>query len=191
MSASPRADLVIEGRIATLGGFEGFGWAEAMAIAGGRVIAAGSVTEIQTLIGPGTRVWSLPPTRVVMPAITDAHIHLLSAAQEALEVRLDDAPDRAAVMAIISTTHERLTAAGDDGWMVGNGWSLDRMGGWPTAADLEAIAPGRAVSLASHDHHTRWVSAPALAAAGIGRDTPDPEGGLIRRDDEGEATGIL
>jgi predicted amidohydrolase YtcJ len=56
---------------------------------------------------------------------------------------------------------------------------------------LEGVAPGRLVALHSFDHHAIWASRAALVAAGIDRDTPDPDGGVIRRDPAGEPDGVL
>jgi predicted amidohydrolase YtcJ len=62
---------------------------------------------------------------------------------------------------------------------------------WPTADDLERVAPGRAVALWAHDHHALWVSHRALDIAGIDADRSDPDGGIIRRGEGGAPTGVL
>ena len=71
-------------------------------------------------------------------------------------------------------------------WLEGHGWDVDRWGRWPTADDLEAVAPGRRCALWAHDHHALLVSHAGLEAAGVTRDTPDPSGGVIRRTPDGE-----
>lgn len=185
-------DLVILGRVASLAGEAGLGWVDGIAIAGGRVTAAGARDAVAGLCGPRTERWTLGGDVVAMPGITDAHLHLASGALEALELDLSDAQDRGEILARIRAAHERMLASGDtDGWLLGHGWSLDAMGGWPTAADLDGVAPDRHAAFWSHDHHGRWLSGPAMRAAGIVRDRPDPEGGIIRRGDDGEPTGIL
>ncbi|MBA3435551.1 MAG: amidohydrolase, partial [Chloroflexi bacterium] len=99
---------------------------------------------------------------------------------------------REAIFAAIRSAHERLAAKDDAGaWLLGHGWSLDRLGDWPTAQDLDSLAPGRPSALWSHDHHSRWVSSAALDRAGIGEETPDPQGGMIRRDTDGRPSGML
>ena len=85
----------------------------------------------------------------------------------------------------------RAGARDDDGWIEGGGWDPDALGRWPTAADLEHAVPGRRVALWAHDHHALLVSARALAEAGIDDDRGDPDGGVIRRDADGRATGVL
>ena len=84
-----------------------------------------------------------------------------------------------------------LSRRDPDAWIEGAGWDADRFGAWPTADDLEAAAPGRLVSLWAHDHHALLVSRRALAEAGIDERTSDPDGGVIRRDATGRATGVL
>jgi predicted amidohydrolase YtcJ len=191
-SATDAADLLVLGRIATLEGNEGFGWAEAMAVRGGRVLAAGARAEVAGLAGNGARVWRLPPDLAVLPGITDAHLHLVMAALAATQLDLSGISGRAETLAAVRAAHLERAAAGDgQGWLLGHGWSLDRLGGWPSAEDLEAAAPGRRIALWSHDHHTRWVSVAALAAAAIDGSRASPPGGQIRRDERGQPTGIL
>jgi len=188
--ASP--DRVIVGRIATLAGVAGFGWVDAIAIAGGRVVAAGPEATVLPLAGPRTEVWRLGPARIALPGIVDAHLHLATAAMAADQPDLAACAGRAEVLAVIAAAHARLHAGGDhDGWLVGRGWSRDQLGAWPRGVDLDAAAPGRPVALWSHDHHGRWVSPAGLAAAGIDRETSDPAGGRIGRDAAGEADGLL
>ncbi len=186
-----RADLIVTGRIATLAGDRGFGWAQAFAVGEGRILAAGRRTDMATFYGQATRRLDLGPHEVVLPAVTDAHLHLTDAALAEQQVQLDGLS--------LDTTLERLAAlhgellrAGDrEGWIKGLGWSLDLLGGWPDADALERVAPGRPFALWSHDLHSRWVSRAALAAAAITSSTPDPVGGSIVRDPRGEPTGIL
>jgi len=90
-------DLLVLGRIATLAGSTGFGWVEAVGIAGGRVVAAGSRADIEGLVGPATRRIELAPDEVALPALTDAHIHLVEAVRASREVDLSGADPRARV----------------------------------------------------------------------------------------------
>ncbi len=184
-------DLVIVGRVLTLAEPGSLGFVEAVAVADGRIVATGAGPDIEALAGPRTRHWRLPSGTCVMPGVTDAHLHLGMAAAATLGVRLGGLPDRDAVWAAIETAHANRVAAGDpDGWLTGDGWSLDQLGGWPSAVDLDALAPGRPVALWSHDHHTRWASSAALRIASIDRSSHD-HGGLIRRDPTAQPTGVL
>ena len=181
------AQLLVEGRIATLRGTAGFGWVEALAIGHGRVLAAGSAADLEPLVGQRTRRLVLAPDEVALPGIVDAHLHLADAALSARAVDLEGLGLDAAL--------ERIAAAAaavgpEAAWVLGGGWDVATLGRWPTARDLDAVAPGRRVLLWSHDRHAVWVSAPVLRAAGVDATTPDPPGGFIRRTG-GEATGVL
>src|SRR5512132_2542968 len=72
------ADLIITGRVATLAGDHGFGWQPGIAIADGRVVGVGSGSDLEALVGPRTERWRLPPDLLVVPGITDAHLHLMT-----------------------------------------------------------------------------------------------------------------
>jgi predicted amidohydrolase YtcJ len=173
-----------------LTGARGFGWVEALAIRDGRVVATGRATDLEGLAGQGTRRWHLAPGQVVTPSITDAHLHLTLASLAASQPDLAGR-DLAGVADAIKAAHRQLLARGDEtGWLLGHGWSFETLGGRPQAALLDAAAPGRAVALWAHDHHSRWVSSEALRRAGVaGR--ADPAGGRIERDEQGRATGLL
>jgi predicted amidohydrolase YtcJ len=183
------AGLLVTGRIATLGGPAGPGWVEAVAITGGRVVAAGARSEVEHLAGPGTRRIELAPDDVAIPGLTDAHLHLAEAALARRRVDLADARSIDDVIARVAAATE--TAGEGDAWIEGAGWDADLLGRWPSADDLERVAPGRLVALWAHDHHALLASAAALAAAGIVEDTSDPDGGVIRRTDDGRPTGVL
>jgi predicted amidohydrolase YtcJ len=183
------AGILLTGRIASLAGGSGPGWVEAIAIRGGRVTAAGRLAEVEAALGPGARRLRLAPDEVALPGLTDAHLHLAEAALARRRVNLHDARS-------IEGVEERVRAAAEarpdeTAWIEGAGWDPDLLGRWPTADDLETAAPGRLVAVWAHDHHALLVSTAALAAAGIDDDRSDPDGGVIRRDAEGHATGVL
>ncbi|HTS14986.1 MAG TPA: amidohydrolase family protein, partial [Candidatus Sulfotelmatobacter sp.] len=186
-----RASLLVRGRIATLAGDHGFGWVEAIAVGEGRIVAAGRWADVEAVAGAGTRHLRLDAGQVAVPALTDAHLHLLDAAVARGRLHLDDLPLGDALGRIAALHQARLADGDIGGWIEGLGWSLDAFGQWPRADDLERVAPGRPVALWSHDLHTRWVSQAALAAAGITAATPDPGGGAIGRDEHGAPDGVL
>jgi predicted amidohydrolase YtcJ len=185
------ADLVIHGRVATLSGDHGFGWEEGLAIAAGRVLAVGGESELEGLVGPTTERWRLADDQLVMPGITDAHLHLMTLTLAAEHIDLTEL-DLAGALESVARRHRAMLDAGDaEGWLFGHGWSAHGLGGWPDGALLERVAPGRRIELVAHDHHASWLSIAALRAAGIDAATADPEGGMVRRDEHGQPTGIL
>jgi predicted amidohydrolase YtcJ len=72
--------LVVTGRIATLAGSDGPEWVDAIAIDGGRVVAAGTLDDVEPAVRAGTRRLDLAPDEVAIPGLTDAHLHLAEAA---------------------------------------------------------------------------------------------------------------
>lgn len=182
-------DMLITGRIATLAGEAGFGWVEAIGVRDGRVAFAGSEVDLETRADPHTERIALEPDEVAVPGLTDAHLHYAQSAVATRQVDLSDAGTLADGLARIRAANERL--ANPDAWLEGHGWDSDRWGRWPTAADLEAVAPGRRCAIWAHDHHALLASRAALATAGVDRDTADPAGGVIRRDPAGEPEGVL
>ncbi|HUP83470.1 MAG TPA: amidohydrolase [Candidatus Limnocylindria bacterium] len=186
-----RAELLISGRVATLAGDDGFGWAQGIAIVDGRVLAVGPMSELESLAGPDTTRWMLPSDQLVMPGITDAHLHLMTLTLAADHIDVTGLDLDAALDAVSARHRSMLDAGDDDGWLFGHGWSAHDLGSWPDAAMLERVAPGRPAELVAHDHHASWLSVAALRAAGITAATADPEGGVLRRDADGQPTGIL
>ena len=176
-------DALVTGRIATLGGTSGFGWVEAIGIRDGRVAFAGSEVALETRADPFTRRFALEPDEVAIPGLTDAHLHLAQAAHALRQVDLSAVATLAEGMAAIGAAHAAL--ADPDTWIDGHGWDADRWGRWPTADDLEGVAPGRRVILWAHDHHALLASHAALRTRRHhGRD----RGRVRRRDPPRRAT---
>ncbi|MEA2520350.1 MAG: hypothetical protein QOF49_2430 [Chloroflexota bacterium] len=181
--------LVTGGRIATLAGDRGFGWVDAVGITGGRVAFAGSAIELETRADPHTLRIELDADEVAIPGLTDAHLHLAEGGLALDRIDLTSTATLDAGLARIGAAHAALTDA--DAWLEGHGWHNDSWGVWPTADDLERVAPGRAVALWAHDHHALLVSHRAMAIAAIDAGRSDPEGGIIRRGEAGAPTGVL
>ena len=184
-----RVELLVTGRIATLAGGGGPAWVEAIAVAGGRVVAAGALADIGDFAGATTRRLALGPDEAAMPGLTDAHMHLAEVALARQRVNLDPVRSIDAMLECVRTAAE--AQPDPDGWIEGAGWDADLLERWPTSEDLERGAPGRLVALWAHDHHALLASARALSEAGIDDGRGDPDGGVIRRDTGGRVTGVL
>src|SRR6185503_3436892 len=148
--------MLVTGRIATFAGEQGFGWVEAIGISGGRVAFAGSEVALETRADPFTERIVLEPDEVAIPGLTDAHLHLGGAAAATRQVDLSGAATLAEGLALVGAAH--LALADPEAWLEGHGWAADRWGRWPTAADLETVAPGRRCALWAHAHHALLVS---------------------------------
>jgi predicted amidohydrolase YtcJ len=165
------------------------GRAQALAVSGSNIIAAGTNEEIQKLKGPQTQVIDLGG-HFVMPGFNDAHVHLGSGGFEKLNVdlvgskSLDDMKQRIAA---------RVKTAAPGEWIVGRGWdhTLWTEQKTPTREDIDSVTNGHPAIFNRVDGHIAIANSAALKAAGITAQTPDPHGGKIDRDDKGDATGIL
>lgn len=165
------------------------GRAQAIATAGGKIIAIGSNADIQKLKGPKTLIIDLGG-HFAMPGFNDAHVHLGSGGFEKLNVdlvgtkSLDDMKQRIAA---------RAKTAGAGEWLVGRGWdhTLWTVQQTPTRADIDAVSGDHPAIFNRVDGHIAIANSAALKAAGITAATADPHGGKIDRDDKGEPTGIL
>ena len=179
-------ETLITVRIATLSGDKGFGWVEAIGIRDGRVAFAGSEVFLETRADPFTQRIRLESDQVAIPGLTDAHLHLALAALAKRQIDLTDAATFEEGLARLRAAHQALPP---EAWLEGHGWDSDRWGGWPTADQLEAVAPGRRAIVWAHDHHALWASHAALATGGFGAD--DPPGGVVRRASDGTPEGVL
>lgn len=126
--------------------------------------------------------------RIILPGLTDAHIHLQEYALslQVVDCEVGSRPE------ILHRLVERLKETPPGEWVRGHGWNQNSWGGiWPTAAELDAAAPNNPVYLTAKSLHAAWVNSAALRKAGITGSTPDPLNGLIQRDAGGHPTGIL
>jgi predicted amidohydrolase YtcJ len=162
---------------------------QALAVSGGKIVAAGSNEEIQKLKGPNTEVIDLHG-HFVMPGFNDAHTHLASAGFEKLNVNLVGAKSLEEMQQRIAAG-AKTAAAGD--WILGEGWdhTLWASQKLPARQDLDAVTGDHPAIFTRVDGHIAVANTAALKAAGITAQTADPHGGKIDRDDQGEPTGIL
>ena len=182
----PRADLVVRGQVVLAAELDGLVTAEAIGIAGGRVVASGSVAEVEAAAVPGARLVDAGDAAIV-PGLHDFHVHLVGLARSRAAVSLDGAADGRDVLELLRAA----AASGDPGeWITGRGWSEGQMAGLAPFVLDEAVGE-RLVYLGSHDTHSAWVSKAARTLAGLTAGTPDPQGGRIERGAHGEPTGIL
>lgn len=154
--------------------------------ADGRVLAIGKLNELP--VGDMQRLDA--GGRVLMPGLIDAHGHVLSLGAARRSLQLRATADLAAALAAVKAHAEARPQAA---WITGGGWNQAawKLGRFPTAAELDSAESQRPVFLSRVDGHAAWANSRALQLAGITRDTPDPSGGRIERDANGEATGIL
>ena len=159
---------------------------EALAIRDGRIQAIGSEGDCRAALSQPEVVDC--GGRAVIPGLIDAHMHMeltalarraVAAETSTLELCLERVAEAAA-----------RTPIGQ--WITGQGWNQNDWGGaFPSAADLDQVAPHHPVYLQVKSAHAAWVNTRALGAANVTANTPDPEGGRILHNADGEPSGIL
>lgn len=164
---------------------------DAVLTEGGRIVAVGGLEEVLSAAGPNAEHFDLEG-HTLMPAFIDPHSHLSSLAGTIRMVALDGADSFAEIQRRIRDhiernhipPHEAVTGFGYD-----NNALAERA--HPTRQLLDEAGGGRPVVIATASLHMGVASSAALAAFGIDRNTPDPAGGRIGRDEAGEPTGYL
>jgi len=185
---APAEILIVHSKIYTVD--EKKPWAESVAIRKGKIIAVGTNEQLERFRGIGTKMIDAGG-KVVLPALTDSHVHMMEGGLSLSRVNLEGAND-------LREIENRLLKYADqhpeDKWILGRGWDYpvfapDTL---PNKAFLDRIFPVIAVFLDSSDSHTFWANSRALALAGINKATPNPPNGEIVRDPKtGEPTGAL
>ena len=159
---------------------------ECLAARGDRVEAVGSKEEIDSLVG-GSAVWLDLRPAVIVPGLTDSHVHLIEWATGR------SGPDLAGAESMAEALERIELVAGGapaDTWLEFKGWNPV----WrrqAELADLDAASKGRAVALIAHDLHQGWLNSEALRRLEIVPERADPPGGLVRRDQDGSPDGVL
>ncbi len=151
--------------------------ASALAISAGRIVALGSDDDILPLAGSDTARHNLNGMTVI-PGLTDAHIHWEWTSRGLYSVDVFAVPSKEVAVERVAEWAGK-TPAGE--WLRGSGWFQDLWPdrAFPSAADLDNVAPHHPVYLTAKSGHAAWVNSVALARCGITADTLDPEGGQI------------
>jgi len=170
-------------------------WAEAVAVREGRLVRVGANADVEECIGPDTEVVDLEE-RLVIPGIYDTHVHLVTAVQYARSLcRLPEPAPYPSVDDYLIAIRKCYQEGGgvEDGWFLGGVWSLFTVGlEGPRKEMLDEILGDIPAFLLDFTLHAAWVNSAALRIAGIDKNTPDPQYGVIAKDpDTGEPTGYL
>jgi predicted amidohydrolase YtcJ len=167
--------------------------AAAIAVTDGIITHVGSTRSVRALIGPSTQVIDAAG-RTIVPGFIDSHMHPRAQFDEMGPYgRLDLTPEAGVFTRadLYAKLQAKIAVTPPGQLIVGSRYQDDLIGGHPTAAELDLIAPDHPVILIHSSGHRRSVNSLALAAAGITDLTPDPPGGAIERDAAGKATGII
>ncbi len=164
---------------------------EAVAVCGNKISFAGTTEEARKRIGPEDTVIDLAG-RSLLPGFNEAHCHPGYAGTAKLQAYVGY-PEVRSVDDIKKVVAEWAAKTPKGEWIVGRGWDETKYSDRrrPTRKDLDEVAPEHPVFLTRTCGHMSVVNSRLLAAEGIDRNTPDPHGGMIERDSNGELTGLL
>lgn len=191
---APAADLVLRnGKIVTLD--PATPNAQAIAITNGKITAVGTNAQIAREIQPSTRVIDLAG-RLAIPGFIEGHGHFTGIGQMKMSLNLRDAKNWNAIVAMVAAA-AREAKPGE--WIIGRGWHQEKwdtkpipnVNGFPVHDALSKVSPNNPVLLTHASGHAAFVNAAALKAAGITRNTPNPDGGEITKDAAGNPIGLL
>ena len=160
---------------------------QAVVLAGGRIAAVGAADTLARRYPRATRV--VLKGGSLLPGFIESHAHVGELGAMARQADVTGLRSEAEVLAAVKA----WCAANPKGWVRARGWDQNLWPGqaFPTLKELDALTGGRPAYLERVDGHAVWVNSAALKVAGITKDTPDPSGGRILRDAEGNPTGVL
>jgi predicted amidohydrolase YtcJ len=185
-----RTTYYVHGRIYT--NDPGEPWAEAMAIADGKISCIGKMDHVLLECGGGQEGAETVQLRgqFVMPGFNDAHVHLGGAAADLLAVPLSGVPN---VEELQKRVADAVAHHKEGEWITGGGWdhTLWPDKRFPNRQQLDAVAPKNPVILTHISGHVAVANSLALLHAEIDKYTPNPPGGEIEHDSLGEPTGML
>ena len=169
-------------------------WARAVTVVDGRIAALDAEADAWTAV-PGAVVEEVEGA-LMIPGLTDAHIHAMWYALSLRELNLRDL-SRAALLEQVAMRARELPPGA---WITGRGWDQTLWDGadwqtnpshFPTAAELDRVAPQHPVALIAKNAHAWVVNTAALRAAHITAETPDPLHGKLGRNADGSPDGML
>jgi len=169
--------------------------AEAVAVRDGIIVGVGTNEDMEPLIGKETKIMDLRGETVV-PGFIDSHTHNVHIGEFRYNFKLLNmaAELNPSIADVQRKIRERAKETPKGNWIGGRYFDPNGLkeGRWPTREELDACAPENPLMITIRGGHACVVNSKALELAGITRDTPNPEGGIIEKDPlAGEPTGVL
>lgn len=165
--------------------------ASAIGISESRIAWVGEQSDARQHVGGRCREVDLGGATVV-PGFIDAHHHLMTLGFWMSQINCAH-PHVTSISQIVAAVADRARDTTPGEWIRGRGYDDNKLAERRhlTRGDLDAVSPAHPVMIRNASGHMCVVNSVALRAAGIGRGTPDPFGGHIDTDVDGEPTGLL
>jgi hypothetical protein len=188
------ADLVLRnGKVVTVDDAVPDG--EAIAVQGDKILAVGSDSDIAGYIGPETDVIDLDG-QLAIPGLIDSHAHFMGIGAARMQLNLMHVANWDEIVAMVA---EAVGEAEPGQLIRGRGWHQEKwdrvppgnVDGLPTHHTLSAVSPDNPVILTHASGHASFANAKAMEMAGITSETPDPDGGEIVHDADGNPIGAF
>jgi predicted amidohydrolase YtcJ len=183
-SANQNVDLILtNGKVLTVD--DQFSIHDTIVVNNGRVVATGSASLASQYTSDN--VVDLDG-KILMPGFNDSHSHIRGRPQRYIE--LGDVTSIAEIQELIEAKIEEI---GEGEWITGYGWSEDELdeGRRPLRDDLDSVAPNNPVTLTRAGGHSAVVNTLALELADVTLETPQPDGGVIERGEDGQLNGVI
>ena len=190
----PPATLVLtNGRIVTMETAPAE--AQALAIRGDRIAAVGSTADIKPFIGSGTEIVDLKG-QLAIPGFIESHGHFTGVGQAQLNLNLMKTTSWSEIVAMVE---QAARTAKPGQWIYGRGWHQEKwtatpepnVEGFPTHESLSRVSRDNPVVLTHASGHASFANAKAMELSGVTGQTPNPPGGDLLKDAQGNPTGLF
>ncbi len=191
------ADLIIvNGKVITVD--KDFSIKQAIAVKNGWIVAVGTDADIRKFAGKNTQVIDVKG-KAIVPGVNESHGHPTAFASVrppfAIDARSPNVKSLAEIKAALAAKAKEV---GPGKWIRGRGWNTTLLEEFkadpkrtPHRKDFDDVTPENPVILTDWSGHAVWANSLALKLANITRDTPDPDGGKVGKDANGEPNGLL
>ncbi|MFC0187867.1 amidohydrolase [Fictibacillus aquaticus] len=127
---------------------------------------------------------------MMIPGLTDSHLHLIGHGEKLIRLDLSALTSAEDLLEVLKLKASLLE---ENEWLIGDGWNENNFPDVRIVSreELDRISGGRPVFISRVCRHAFLANSKALSLAGITKDTEDPAGGIIHRDERGEPTGLL
>ena len=192
--AATPADLVLRGgKIVTLE--DARPEVQALAVRGDTIVALGSDQDVRPYIGAGTKIIDLGGS-LATPGFIDAHVHFTGVGEAARNLKLSTAKNWDDIVRMVA---DAAKTARPGEWILGRGWHQEKWSevpspnveGFPLHEALSRVSPNNPVWLTHASGHAGFANALAMKAAEVTKSTPDPAGGKILKDADGNPSGLF